>query len=71
MHPIQGIHHIAVSVPDIQTARRFYMELVSHAEWPRGTAFVNAIVTLRAPDQDFGNVFELMEVNAASANAAL
>jgi glyoxylase I family protein len=51
MQHIQGIHHVAVSVPDIDVARRFYLELlgareVSETDWPEGTAFINEIVGL-------------------------
>ena len=51
MKELQGIHHVAVSVPDIDTARRFYIDLlgareVSQAEWPEGTTFINEIVGL-------------------------
>jgi catechol 2,3-dioxygenase-like lactoylglutathione lyase family enzyme len=51
MNHIHGIHHVSVSVPDIQLARRFYIDLlgareVSQAEWPEGTAYINEIVGL-------------------------
>jgi glyoxylase I family protein len=51
MQHIHGIHHVAVSVPDIQLARRFYIDLLgareaSQAEWPEGTAYINEIVGL-------------------------
>lgn len=98
MQHIRGIHHVAVSVPDIQLARRFYIDLlgareVSQAEWPEGTAYINEIVGL--PDCSgrqfiarldgakkvgflatygrdyFGNIFELIEINSASAIAPL
>ena len=51
MKQIQGIHHVAVSVPDLDIARRFYIDLlgaseISSTEWPAGTAFINEIVGL-------------------------
>jgi catechol 2,3-dioxygenase-like lactoylglutathione lyase family enzyme len=51
MQHIHGIHHVAISVPDIRLARRFYVDLlgareVSQAEWPEGTAYINEIVGL-------------------------
>jgi catechol 2,3-dioxygenase-like lactoylglutathione lyase family enzyme len=51
MQHLRGIHHVAVSVPDIELARRFYIDLlgareVSDAEWPEGTTFINEIVGL-------------------------
>jgi catechol 2,3-dioxygenase-like lactoylglutathione lyase family enzyme len=51
MQHLRGIHHVAVSVPDIQTARRFYIELlgaseVSAVEWSEGTTLINEIVGL-------------------------
>lgn len=46
-----GVHHVAVSVPDIEKAREFYLGLlgaeeVSAVEWPEGNAFINEIVGL-------------------------
>ena len=46
------IHHVAVSVPDIALARRFYLELlggteVSAVEWPAGNPFIDEIVGLK------------------------
>lgn len=46
-----SIHHVAVSVPDIDVARRFYIDLLgatmmNEMEWPAGTASINAIVGL-------------------------
>lgn len=45
------VHHVAVSVPDIDTARRFYIDLlgareVSRSEWDRGTTVINEILGL-------------------------
>ena len=42
---IQGIHHIAVSVPDIEIARTFYIDLLgaqeaSDVSWEAGNATV-------------------------------
>ncbi len=47
----QGVHHIAVSVPDIARAREFYIDLLgaeemSPTEWEEGNAFINEIVGL-------------------------
>jgi catechol 2,3-dioxygenase-like lactoylglutathione lyase family enzyme len=47
----QGVHHVAVSVPDIGRARQFYIDLlgaqeVSATEWGEGNAFINEIVGL-------------------------
>lgn len=46
---IEGVHHVSVSVPDIDVARRFYIDLlggeeVSTAEWQPGNAWIDAIV---------------------------
>lgn len=51
MRQIQGVHHVAVSVPDIDRARKFYIELlgaqeVSATQWGEGNAFINEIVGL-------------------------
>jgi catechol 2,3-dioxygenase-like lactoylglutathione lyase family enzyme len=49
---VQGIHHIGVSVPDIDRARNFYIDLlggveeVPPLEW-RDNAFIDAVVGLR------------------------
>lgn len=45
------VHHIAVSVPDIDVARKFYIDLlgaseVSTSEWERGTTAINEILGL-------------------------
>ena len=49
---IQGVHHIAVAVPDLALARKFYIELlgaeeISALEWRAGNAMIDAIVGLR------------------------
>ncbi len=49
---IKGVHHVAVSVPDIETARRFYIDLlgakeVSAMEWPAGNPFIEEILDLK------------------------
>ncbi len=51
MQHIQGIHHVAVSVPDLATARRFYIDLLGAQEvmagdWPCGNAYINIIMGL-------------------------
>jgi catechol 2,3-dioxygenase-like lactoylglutathione lyase family enzyme len=51
MQNIQGVHHVAVSVPDIEVARRFYIDLLGaqetfKTEWSEGNAFINEIVGL-------------------------
>ncbi len=48
---LTGVHHIAVSVPDIEVARRFYIDLlgaqeVSATEWRPGNTFIDEIVGL-------------------------
>lgn len=48
---LQGIHHVALSVPDIEIARRFYCELlgaeeISATEWQAGNAWIDAVVGL-------------------------
>lgn len=48
---LRGIHHVAVSVPDIDVARRFYIDLlggqeVSAIEWSPGNALIDEIVGL-------------------------
>lgn len=48
---VQGVHHIGVSVPDIDKAREFYIELlgaveeVEPMEW-RDNAFIDSVVGL-------------------------
>jgi len=51
MKQILGVHHVSVSVPDLQLARKFYIDLlgareVFSTEWDEGNAFVNEIVGL-------------------------
>ncbi|HET8612889.1 MAG TPA: VOC family protein [Sphingomonas sp.] len=51
MQNIEGVHHIAVSVPDLDRARAFYVDLlgaeeVSAVEWQEGNAGINAILGL-------------------------
>jgi catechol 2,3-dioxygenase-like lactoylglutathione lyase family enzyme len=46
-----GVHHVAVSVPDIETARRFYIDLlgaqeVEANEWSAGSTLIDEIVGL-------------------------
>lgn len=46
---LQGVHHVSVSVPDIETARRFYIDLlgaeeIMAVEWHPGNAWIDAIV---------------------------
>ena len=48
-HHINGVHHVSVSVPDIDTARRFYIDLlgaeeVFTGEGEPGNAWIDAIV---------------------------
>jgi catechol 2,3-dioxygenase-like lactoylglutathione lyase family enzyme len=49
---VQGIHHIGVSVPDIEKARSFYIDLlggveeVAPLEW-RDNAFIDSVVGLK------------------------
>lgn len=49
---IQGVHHIGVSVPDLDKAREFYIDLlgaveeVPPMEW-RDNAFIDAIIDLK------------------------
>jgi catechol 2,3-dioxygenase-like lactoylglutathione lyase family enzyme len=52
MRGIQGIHHVAVAVPDIDLARKFYVELlgfqeISAADWEPGNAWIDEIVGLK------------------------
>lgn len=49
---LQGVHHVALSVPDIDVARRFYVDLlgaedVSDADWEAGNPWIDAIVGLK------------------------
>ena len=51
MKEMIGVHHVSVSVPDIEKARAFYLGLlgakeVSAVEWGEGNAFINEIVGL-------------------------
>lgn len=50
-HHLQGVHHFALSVADIDLARRFYIDLlggevISTAEWEPGNAWIDAILGL-------------------------
>ena len=52
MKSVLGVHHVAVSVPDIDKAREFYLDLlgaeeVSAAEWEPGNDFIDEIVGLK------------------------
>jgi len=72
---IRGVHHIAVSVPDLAKARRFYIDLLGGVEevpplsW-RDNAFIDLMIDLpgSAADQFFcrlGNVqIEVFEYHA-------
>lgn len=47
----QGVHHFALSVPDLEVARHFYVdllgaEIISETEWERGNPSIDAIVGL-------------------------
>jgi len=49
---IKGVHHVAVSVPDIDLARRFYIDLlgaeeISAVAWEAGNDMIDAIVGLK------------------------
>lgn len=50
---VQGVHHIGVSVPDLERARAFYIDLlgaveeVPPLEWQAGNAFIDAVVGLK------------------------
>ncbi len=50
--PIRGVHHIGMSVPDIDVARRFYVELlgaeeISATEWEPGNDWIDSVVALK------------------------
>ncbi len=50
--PIRGVHHVGMSVPDIDVARRFYIDLlgaeeISATEWEAGNEGIDAIVGLK------------------------
>ena len=52
MAGVTGVHHVAVSVPDIDVARRFYIDLlgaeeISTAAWEPGNAFIEDIIGIR------------------------
>ncbi len=52
MTALGSLHHVAVSVPDIDIARRFYVDLlgaeeVSGTEWGVGNTFIDDIVGLK------------------------
>jgi catechol 2,3-dioxygenase-like lactoylglutathione lyase family enzyme len=62
---INGIHHVGMSVPDLDKARDFYVDLlgfeeVNRVEWG-GTAEVDAIMRLRGSS---GRVMVLRTANA-------
>lgn len=50
---IKGIHHIALSTPDLDRLLKFYVELFGFEKvdwqggWPRGSALIDKIVGLR------------------------
>lgn len=49
---IRGVHHVAVSVPDIDIARKFYIDLlgaeeISNVAWDAGNPFIDEIVGLK------------------------
>ena len=49
---VTGVHHAALSVPDLETARRFYVDLLggeklSEVNWDRGDALIDEIVGLK------------------------
>lgn len=51
MKGLIGVHHVSVSVPDIDRARQFYIDLlgaeeVQYVEWSEGNPFINDIVGL-------------------------
>lgn len=46
---LQGVHHFALSVPDIDIAQRFYVDLlgaqiISEVAWEPGNAWIDAII---------------------------
>ncbi|MBA4355802.1 MAG: glyoxalase/bleomycin resistance/dioxygenase family protein, partial [Novosphingobium sp.] len=48
---LQGVHHFALSVPDLEVARRFYVDLlgaqiISETTWQAGNPGIDAIVAL-------------------------
>jgi len=48
---LKAIHHVGISVPDIDVARRFYLDLlgaeeISSAEWEPGNEWIDNIVGL-------------------------
>jgi catechol 2,3-dioxygenase-like lactoylglutathione lyase family enzyme len=50
--PIRGVHHVGMSVPDIDVARRFYIDLLGAEEisttvWEAGNDAIDAIVGLK------------------------
>jgi catechol 2,3-dioxygenase-like lactoylglutathione lyase family enzyme len=51
MKHVQGVHHVSVSVPDINRAREFYIDLLGakeifSTEWEPGNEFINEILGL-------------------------
>lgn len=52
MTGVTGVHHVALSVPDMDVARRFYIDLlgaqeISSSSWEPGNDFVEDIIGLR------------------------
>jgi catechol 2,3-dioxygenase-like lactoylglutathione lyase family enzyme len=48
---LQGVHHFALSVPDLELARRFYVdllgaEMISETAWEAGNPWIDAILGL-------------------------
>ncbi len=48
---LQAVHHVALSVPDLERARHFYVDLlgasvISEAAWEPGNAWIDTIVGL-------------------------
>lgn len=51
MKQLQGVHHVAISVPDLAKARQFYIDLLGakelmEVEWQEGNAAINEMVGL-------------------------
>ena len=52
MTKVLGVHHVAVSVPDLDRAREFYVDLlgleeISSTDWPAGTESIDKVVGLK------------------------
>ena len=54
---IKGIHHVAISTPDLQRLKSFYVEKLGFTEvfsygWPQGTEISDSVLELENSSAD-------------------